>query len=197
MSFRFFLLIPLCLILSGCGSSYCDELSLEEVSEDGVSRSDEISAEEPVSSETEEGSIFVYVCGKVNSPGVYELAAGSRIYEVLSLAGGLSDEADASAVNQAESCHDGEMIYVPAVGETGEAGYMNESSDPSDGLIDINTADSSELQKLTGIGEKRAEDIISFREKNGKFHDAESIMEVPGIKQGTFDRIKDQIKAGS
>ena len=197
MSFRFFLLIPLCLILSGCGSSYCDEISLEEVSADQDEKPSEIGDEATVSENEQGAAVFVYVCGNVNSPGVYELPAGSRIFEALALAGGLSDKADVRAVNQAETCYDGEMIYIPAKGEETEADEVsdgNDARDARDERININTADSDELQRLKGIGRSRAEDIISYREKNGSFSDIESIMKVPGIKQGTFDRIKDQIK---
>ena len=207
MSFRFFCFIPLCLILCGCSSSYCDELSLEEVkasadvtdestsestaSEDALNGQD-IEADE-VKGNPEE--IYVYACGKVGSPGVYKVPEGSRVFEVLSLAGGPLEEADISAINQAETCYDGEMIYVPAVGESIDpAGEMPGIAPSSDGRIDINTADSEKLQQLKGIGASRAEDIISYREKNGKFTDIESIMNVPGIKQGTFDKIKDDIK---
>ncbi len=194
MSFRLFLFLPLCLIFCGCGSSYCDEVSLEEVSEEVTDQTDEMAAQEPEADTGEDGSIFVYVCGSVDSPGVYELPEGSRVFEALSLAGGTLEEAELSSINQAEACYDGEKIYVPAVGEAGVDGDTEEASDVSDGRININTADSSELQKLKGIGESRAEDIISYREKNGKFLEIEGIMEVPGIKQGTFDKIKDQIR---
>ena len=194
MSFRLFLFLPLCLIFCGCGSSYCDEVSLEEVSEEVTDQTDEMAAQETEADTGEDGSIFVYVCGSVGSPGVYELPEGSRVFEALSLAGGTLEEADLSSINQAEACYDGEKIYVPAVGEAGDGGEAGEALDVSDGRININTADSSELQKLKGIGESRAEDIISYREKNGKFLEIEGIMEVPGIKQGTFDKIKDQIK---
>ena len=202
MSFRFFFIIPLCLMLCGCSSSYSDELSLEE-SESTVSRTDESVTEcvEPDGKEagqTDEcedaGNIYVYVCGRVASPGVYEVPEGSRVFEVLDLAGGVTGEADISAVNQAEECYDGEMIYIPAAGEDSDDKGADTRKADTDGRININTADSEELQRIKGIGASRAEDIISYREKNGKFTDTESIMKVPGIKQGTFDRIKDQIK---
>ncbi len=201
MRFRSVLILPLCMILWGCGSSYCDEISLstdgQEISEsaDGVGGADEIKEEPAESADNEAGNtdIYVYACGKVNDPGVYVVPSGSRIYQVLSLAGGVSGEADISAINQAEVCYDGEMIYVPEKGENPDRTGAAESA-PEDDRVDINTADSSELQTLKGIGASRAEDIISYREKNGKFSDTESIMNVPGIKQGTFDKIKDKIK---
>ncbi len=191
MSFRLFLILPLCLILYGCGSSYSDELSLEDIGEESSASVNETETEE-ATAETG-GIIYVYACGKVNAPGVYTVPQGSRIFEVLSLAGGVTDEADISAINQAEPCYDGEKIYVPALGEE-DGGDAPDAGMQQDDRININTADSSELQTLKGIGASRAEDIISFREKNGKFDSVESIMEVPGIKQGTFDRIKDRIK---
>ena len=140
------------------------------------------------------GNIYVYACGEVVSPGVYEVKPDSRVFEILSLAGGVTDEADLSYINQAESCYDGEKIYVPAEGEYEDPAYAGSGAGESDDRININTADSSSLQGLQGIGASRAEDIIAYREKNGKFTTIESIMEVPGIKQGTFDRIKDHIK---
>ena len=198
MSFRFFLFIPLCLMLYGCGISSAEELSLDEAAEEESSVAEDTqSSSESVSFDKMNDNICVYVCGRVRSPGVFVLPAGSRVYEALALAGGILEEADERAVNQAGLCSDGEMIYVPAVGEAGESAAEGTDAAADDGRIDINSADSSELQKLKGIGASRAEDIVSYREKNGKFDGIESIMEVPGIKQGTFDKIKDQIKAGS
>ncbi|MBQ7583564.1 MAG: ComEA family DNA-binding protein [Lachnospiraceae bacterium] len=168
-------------------------MSLEECgAADGV-KTDAAETSGAVSEDRPAGDICVYVCGRVNTPGVYVLPSGSRIYEVIALAGGLSPDADVTAVNQAESCYDGEMIYVSAIGERTAEG-TGESPDDTDGRININSADISELQKLKGIGEKRAEDIISYRERYGKFESPESIMNVPGIKQGTYDKIKDQIR---
>ena len=199
MSIRLFLILPLCVILCGCGSTISEGLSLEEAVEEAADpecgqeaceASDSLSDDRIDDNDVD---IYVYVCGRVNAPGVYILPAGSRKYEAVLRAGGLAEDADASAVNQAEACNDGEMIYIPAKGENSE-GEDNPLSEAADDRININTADSSELQTLKGIGASRAEDIIDYREKNGKFEDAESIMKVPGIKQGTYDRIKDKIR---
>ncbi|MBO4781544.1 MAG: helix-hairpin-helix domain-containing protein [Lachnospiraceae bacterium] len=68
--------------------------------------------------------------------------------------------------------------------------------DGHEGRIDINSADVTELTKLNGIGEKRARDIIEYRENNGPFEKIEDIMKVKGIKQGIFSKIKDNIYCG-
>ena len=190
MNFKVFLMISLCVMLCGCSRSYSDEMTLDELESSGLSDNET----ESVQTEDVSGNIYVYACGEVVSPGVYEVKPDSRVFEILSLAGGVTDEADLSYINQAESCYDGEKIYVPAEGEYEDPAYAGSGAGESDDRININTADSSSLQGLQGIGASRAEDIIAYREKNGKFTTIESIMEVPGIKQGTFDRIKDHIK---
>ncbi|MCR5774689.1 MAG: ComEA family DNA-binding protein [Lachnospiraceae bacterium] len=146
-------------------------------------------------------SIYVYVCGEVKSPGVIEVGSDSRVFEALEIAGGVTADADISLINQAERCYDGQKLYVPAYGESvdpgggvpapGDSAFVPADSD---GLVNINTADSEKLQTLNGIGASRAEDIISYRETNGRFDSIEDIMGVPGIKQATFDKIKDRIK---
>lgn len=69
------------------------------------------------------------------------------------------------------------------------------SSGPAeDGLINLNTAEKKELMSLEGIGESKADAIISYRNKQGKFESIEDIMKVSGIKAGTFNKIKDKIK---
>lgn len=196
MSIRLFLILPLCMMLCGCGITAAEELPLDEAGEEIAEPEEGQEVSGSLSDDRiddKDVDIYVYVCGKVNAPGVYILPAGSRKYEAVIKAGGLAEEADISAVNQAEACSDGEMIYIAAKGEKAE-GEDNSLSEAEDDRVNINTADSSELQTLKGIGASRAEDIISYREKNGKFEAVEGIMEVPGIKQGTFDKIKDKIR---
>ena len=130
--------------------------------------------------------IYVYVCGCVNSPGVVCISSGSRIYEVIELAGGFSGDADINAVNQAEFVTDGQKVYIPAIGESVNSGENTGSS----GLVNINTAGISELTTLPGIGESRAQAIIDYRDGNGPFSDIREIMNISGIKQSAFDKIK-------
>ncbi|WP_157314041.1 helix-hairpin-helix domain-containing protein [Chitinibacter sp. FCG-7] len=63
-------------------------------------------------------------------------------------------------------------------------------------VVDINTANQQQLESLKGIGPEKAKDIIDYRSKNGAFKTAEDIMKVPGIKEGTFAKIKSEISVG-
>ena len=133
--------------------------------------------------------LFVYVCGKVNRPGVYELPSGSRIYEAIESAGGMTEDARVEAINQALLCEDGMQITVP--GQDDE--ILQEIKAKEKGLINLNTADVATLTTLKGIGETRAEAIVAYREENGLFKAKEDVMNVPGIKQGAYEKIKDSI----
>lgn len=133
--------------------------------------------------------VYVYVCGQVNRPGVYELPQGSRIYEAIECAGGMTEGAVKEAVNQALPVEDGMQITVPDKDEILQVQMAAEK----DGLINLNTADVNLLTTLKGIGKSRAEEIVKYREENGKFDKIEDIMNVPGIKQGSFEKIKDSI----
>ena len=143
--------------------------------------------------------LFVFVCGAVNTPGVYKFAEGTRIYEAINTAGGFNDEADQRFLNLAESLKDGQQLYVPTVSETSVGNEFKDATAGSaqgqdgDGLVNINTADAGELTTINGIGQARAADIISYREQNGSFSSVEDIMKVPGIKDGLFNKIKDKI----
>ncbi|MBE9610169.1 ComEA family DNA-binding protein [Chitinilyticum piscinae] len=62
--------------------------------------------------------------------------------------------------------------------------------------VDINTANQQQLESLKGIGPEKAKDIIDYRSKNGPFKTTEDIMKVPGIKEGTYAKIKGEISVG-
>ena len=136
--------------------------------------------------------LTVYVCGAVQHPGVYELAEGSRVYEALALAGGVTDDASPTAVNQAQPLTDGEMIEILTVDQAMERETAQETE--SDGRVNINTADAEELKTLPGIGEAKADSIIAYREKNGAFAAIEDIKNIEGIKDGVFAKLEDCIK---
>ena len=166
--------------------------------------------------------IYVYICGAVVNAGVVSGGAGMRLYQAVELCGGLIDEADGTRVNLAMQLKDGDKIYIPYAYDdisltdeinngcnpnaTGISGSNTENSGGnsesygsntggagSSNLIDINKASKSELMQLSGIGEARALDIISYREKNGAFKSIEYIKNVSGIKDAAFNKIKDYI----
>ncbi len=148
-----------------------------------------------------EEEIYVFVCGQVASPGVYKLLADSRIYQAIEAAGGLLETAAGDYVNQAGRLEDGQQIYVPAVDEVQSGGSMGGTEGSSslpgaaleDGRVNINTASKEELMTLTGIGERKAEAILKYRDTNGGFQNVEDLMNVEGIKAGTFEKIKEDI----
>lgn len=166
----------LCVFCVGCGVD--DTVYLEQTDSEAVSSVSE--TEEP---ETAGGLCYVYICGAVAEPGVYEVKQGSRIYEVVYMAGGLTEDADVSSVNQAEVIYDGQMIYLPT-----------EAEGETDGRVNINTASVDELMTLSGIGQTKAEQILAYRNENGNFSSVEEIMNVDGIKEGLYSRIKDDIR---
>lgn len=143
----------------------------------------------------------VHVCGAVQNPGVYTLAEGSRIYEAVAAAGGLLPEADEAYLNQAACVTDGEQIYVPTQQEVLEQsvtlvrnGQQTGSGTGSqDTKVNLNTATKEQLCTLPGIGESKAESILSYRDAHGAYGQIEDIMNVEGIKDGLFQKIKDRI----
>ena len=169
--------------------------------------------------ETQPEMIYVDVCGAVANPGVFQLAAGSRVFQAIEAAGGYLPEAVQNCVNRAGVLTDGQQLYIltqeemerqgldPAEMSGASDGQMNGSAGTGqntemtaqvqqDNRININTADEAQLTTLTGIGATRAQAIIAYREENGPFAAIEDIMNVQGIKEGTFAKIKDEIVVG-
>lgn len=152
---------------------------------------------------------YVDLCGAVRTPGVYIVSPDARICDVIELAGGLTEDADLTRINQALPVEDGMKIRVYTTSErdtepestsTGRwdtaVGIWTEDnrehlSDPA--LVDLNTAGLEELQTLPGIGQSRARDIIEYRETHGSFQSVEEIMNISGIKTAVFEKIKDKI----
>ena len=169
--------------------------------------------------EMQQAMIYVDVCGAVANPGVFQLAAGSRVFQAIEAAGGYLPEAAQTCVNRAGVLTDGQQLYIltqeemerqgldPAEMAKASDGQMNGSAGTGqntgmaaqvqqDNRININTADEAQLTTLTGIGATRAQAIIAYREENGPFAAIEDIMNVQGIKEGTFAKIKDEIVVG-
>lgn len=175
------------------------------------------------------GVIYVHVCGAVENPGVYELEAGSRVYEAVQQAGGFADSAEQNYVNQAQVLEDGVKLVIPTreevaaaqddaseesdalqdraqdgsgiaggaereIGIVGGARSDGQGGDAApDGRININTASEAQLCEIPGIGATRAAAIAAYRESHGAFGKPEDIMNVNGIKEGMYEKIKDII----
>ncbi|MDE5865223.1 MAG: helix-hairpin-helix domain-containing protein, partial [Lachnospiraceae bacterium] len=171
-------------------------------------------AAEEVITINEPAVIYVHICGAVVNPGVYALDAGSRVFEGIEAAGGFSEEACEDYVNQAEKLQDGQRLIIPTLEEAdavnddssyqeswridaleAEQSAVGEAAPTgnTDGLININTADESELSSIYGIGAGKAAAIVKYRQENGNFQTIQDIMKVSGIKEGTYEKIKDKI----
>lgn len=172
------------------GSSAYEDASLA-----GTKKAAAVSATEALAP-----AFVVHVCGEVANPGIYELPAGSRIYEAVKAAGGFTENAEEESVNLASPIEDGVQIriYSKDEAETLAAGAapfdgFEASGEGKEPVVNLNTATKEELMTLSGIGESRAEDIIRYREENGGFQNIEDIMKVSGIKDAAFQKIKDRI----
>ena len=143
------------------------------------------------SGESSSSPVFVYVCGEVEKPGVYELQEGDRVVDAVEAAGGMTEEASDTWLNLAELISDGQKIEVPSREQAEELAKVREEEES--GLVNLNTASEEELMTLTGIGEAKAREILNYREEHGGFQKPEELMEIPGIKEGVFLKIKDQI----
>ena len=159
--------------------------------------------------------VYIHVCGLVCTPGVYGLPAGSRVYEAIEAAGGFSEAAVPDYLNLAQVLEDGMKIQVPDREQAEEwkargltqsgisagavsagvqtPGRTGTGEGGAKAMVNLNTASKEDLMTLRGIGESRAEDIIHYREAFGGFKSIEDIMNVSGIKDAAFEKIKDSI----
>jgi competence protein ComEA len=156
-----------------------------------------------------EAPIEVHVIGAVVRPGVYTLAAGSRVQDAITAAGGPLAEADVNVINLAAKLEDGQQLSIPYQGGAGPGTNPDSNipfdvipteettdfsgEEPNPDLININTAGLEELDTLPGIGPATAQSIIDYRDQYGPFQQIEDIMNVSGIGPATFDQIKDLI----
>ncbi len=158
--------------------------------------------------------IFVDVKGAVKNPGVYQVTSNMRVCDAVDLAGGFTNSADKKHVDLAAKLSDQQVLYVPLRGEIKskiigsvpqqsgsnqshsdassqeQSGNANNSSKQG---INLNSADKNQLQQLSGIGEKKAAQIISYRQSHGKFKSIEELKNVPGFGDKTFANLKSSI----
>ena len=186
----------------------------EEFTKNGQGKSVDIQPTAEESPNVGSGRIFVHVCGAVRREGVYKLPPDARVVDAIRAAGGCTKKAASYGINQAEALKDGVQVYVPTKAElkketngadrvlesigvegvrTGLSSQGPNSGEGGDALININLATKEELMKLNGVGEAKAELIITYRQSKGGFGDIKDIMKIKGIKQKFFDKIKDKI----
>lgn len=162
---------------------------------------------------------LVDIKGAVNNPGVYKVEVGTRINDVVNMAGGLRDDADTSLINLSKLVSDEMVIIIYTTEEVRNSNLVNtvikvvekECKCPNiendgcindnikdtitngSGKVNINTASVEELSKLDGIGQSKAEAIVKYREENGKFNTIEDITKVSGIGNNVYEKIKGNI----
>ena len=195
------LLLSMCLFFCGSILSGCDqEDEVVFFSESTAEPQEKPAATEESSGDSlepigERGEILVYICGAVKEPGVIGLPEGSRMNDAVLAAGGFLEDAAVNCVNLAAKLQDEQMIVILTEEEfntrkdvAGEAVSGKEGTP-----VNLNTADISDLCSLPGIGESKAREIITYREKNGAFRKKEDIMQVTGIKENLYRKICDLI----
>jgi competence protein ComEA len=188
------LVLGFLLVILGIGMNFKDQFLVEneKVKVESKNISPVIKNDVQVDSE-----VVIDISGEVMRTGVYRLKNGSRIDDVLIIAGGLNAKADRDWVdknlNRAEKVYDGQKIYIPKVGENVEKSQFPISNVQSK-IIRINSASLEELDKLDGVGPAIAQRIIDYRMENGGFKSVEEIKLVPGIGDKMFEKIKDEIQ---
>ena len=207
------LLVIFCLFLwltCSAGNNMEAETSYTDISALSTSSSQKSSkdlSERPAQSKTEatdtqREQVTVDVKGAVTKPGVYTLKVSSRVTDAIKAAGGMTEDADAKSVNLAASLSDEEVIYVASKDEnvsvvgqsdSGAASDKGGKTSQKDRKINRNTATSEELQTISGIGAKRAEDIIAYRESHGGFQSVDDLKNVSGIGDKTLEKIRESI----
>lgn len=161
--------------------------------------------EQEIKEEIEPKEIVVHITGAVEKEGIVRIREGSRIIDAIEAAGGMSDEVNLDMINLAYALKDGQKIYVPKISDAervfkeGEDSNIvivdkgTEKDSSSSTKVNINTANISQLESISGIGESTANKIIEYREKNGKFKTIEDIKNVSGIGEIKYENIKDYI----
>lgn len=151
------------------------------------------------------GVLIVHVAGAVHEPGIVELPETARVHDALTAAGGSTAEADLAALNLAAAVVDGQQVYVPVVGEETRAGAGGPDAPPAPAgsgehgggqaapVVNLNSADSAELQTLPGIGPAMAERILAHRDEHGPFGRVEELRAVSGIGPATMERLRDLV----
>lgn len=143
------------------------------------------------------GTVYAHAAGAVRHPGLYELATGDRVADLLAAAGGPLPAADLDRINLAAPVADGTQVIVPRRGEPGPvvstpAGDPADPAAPAD-LVNINLAGPEELETLPGVGPATAAAIIEYREASGPFTTVEQLIDVSGIGEAKLAALVDLV----
>ncbi len=213
-----FVFIVVIIVVYTARQSEEDVLFLKAQADEDIATQSLVSMEVTAEQEEEETEtpkqdthLVVDVSGEVKYPSVFTFPEGTRVYEAVEAAGGFTEKADTRNTNLATPLQDGMKLYIPNKKEveedqknTGEepgSRYINgnlspnaaASVDEKSNLININTADVAELQKLTGVGPSTAAKIITYRQEYGRFGSTEELMNVSGIGEKTYEKLKNAI----
>ncbi|WVU12045.1 ComEA family DNA-binding protein [Natranaerobius thermophilus JW/NM-WN-LF] len=175
-----------------------DETISDKENDEGLNLQDNINTDDQIKEKSKDSGteeLVVYISGGVKEPGVYTLPYGSRVYQLIELAGGELEDSLLELLNLASPLEDGQHIHIYREGDDidYESQLVPDNKSQGDTKININTADITLLESLPGIGPVRAESIIKHREKVGEFTSIEQIMDVNGIGPGIFNQIKELI----
>ncbi|QPK94390.1 ComEA family DNA-binding protein [Actinomyces sp. zg-332] len=146
--------------------------------------------------------LYIYIAGEVNHPGVIKVKRGSRLYECLELAGGAKENANLLEHNLAVEVKDGQkyVFGTKSTVDTNAEGYsdkpngINNSLPKGTGRVSLSNATKEQLESLNGIGEKIAERIIKYRKSKGAFRSVTELLQVKGIGESLFEKIKNEIE---
>ncbi|MGM0814248.1 MAG: helix-hairpin-helix domain-containing protein [Bacillota bacterium] len=178
--------------LAGKGENSAEPSVLKENKESPVALE-----EKQESAKSKPPPIVVEVKGAVRKPGVYTFRSEDRVEGAIKRAGGFTSKADTYEINQAAKLEDSMMIYVRKQGEA-ETQTQTSATDMSSGIeksqgVNVNQADTAELQTINGIGPAKAEAIIAYREEHGEFEQIEDLRNISGFGEKTVERLKSQL----
>lgn len=154
--------------------------------------SEEFDSKEELDQKTE-AEIYVHICGAVKNPGVYKVDNGSRLIDVVDKAGGFEYNADKESENLARTVEDEEKIIIAEIGKNIANTSESQVIEVSDGKISLNSASKTELETLPGIGEKKAELIIEYRQKH-RFKTIDEVKLINGIGDKTYEKLKSKVR---
>jgi competence protein ComEA len=143
--------------------------------------------------------VVVDVAGKVRRPGLVRAPAGSRVADVLTLAGGALPGVDLTTLNLARQVTDGEQILVgqanaPPPTTPGGGTTSSAPNAPAGAPVNLNTATLDQLDSLPGVGPVLAQRILDYRTENGPFTTIDQLQEVPGVGPKKFDSLKPHVR---